>query len=149
MLPERDDCDTARRLPKILVVDDMAQVRRDLRTLLELSGSVAVAGEAADGQEAIAQVERLRPDVVLMDLEMPVLDGYEATRHIKTYFPGCRVIALSVHSYAQARHKASLAGVDGFIEKGIPLPEILHTIRQICSKGPAIEDNQQRRKSNG
>ncbi len=116
---------------RILIVDDMPQVRQDLRLLLELSGELAVVGEAASGEEAIAQVKALRPQVILMDLSMPGMDGYEATRQIKINFPECRVIALSVHSYPQARQKASLAGVDGFIEKGTTLHEILETIQQI------------------
>jgi two-component system response regulator NreC len=138
MLTKGDNCATAHPLTKILVVDDVARVRRDLHTLLDLSGEVVVTGEAANGHEAVAQVERLRPDVVLMDLEMPVLDGYEATKHIKANFPECRVIALSVHSYPQARQKASQAGMDGFIEKGTSLAEILHIIQQIWHNGQDI-----------
>jgi DNA-binding NarL/FixJ family response regulator len=117
-----------RRLARVLVVDDVAQVRQDLRLLLELSGAVVVAGEAANGQEAIFQVEALRPDVVLMDLEMPVMDGYEATRQIKARWPACRVIAFSVHSHLPAREKARGAGVDGFIEKGASLVEMLQSM---------------------
>jgi DNA-binding NarL/FixJ family response regulator len=115
---------------RILIVDDMPMVRQDLRLLLELSGEQEVVGEAAEGREAVLQAEALHPEVVLMDLEMPVMDGYEASRQIKTRWPACRVIALSMHSYPQARQKASQAGVDAFIEKGAPLSKILRIIAE-------------------
>jgi DNA-binding NarL/FixJ family response regulator len=115
--------------PRVLIVDDVPQVRQDLRLLLELSGSLEIVGEAASGQDAITQIEINYPDVVLMDLEMPLMDGYEATRQIKARWPNRRVIAFSVHSYAMARQKAIQAGCDGFIEKGASLDMILDTLK--------------------
>ncbi len=120
------DLTTSLHLPlRILVVDDAPQVRRDLRLLLELHERLQVVGEAANGAEAIVQVENMHPDVVLMDLVMPVMDGYQATRLIKARVPTCRVIAFSVHSYSHAREEARKAGADDFIEKGAPLDEIV------------------------
>ncbi len=113
---------------RVLIADDVAQVRRDLRTVLTLSGEIEIAGEAADGMQAVRLTESLRPDVVLMDLEMPVLDGYEATRQVKSRYPACRVIALTVHDYESARVKAHQAGVDDFIVKGAPVQTIVQTI---------------------
>ncbi len=113
---------------RVLIVDDVPLVRQDLRLLLELSGEVEVVGEATNGQEAILEAEELRPHAVLMDLEMPVMDGYAATREIKTRWPACRVVAFSVHGYPQARQKASRAGVDDFVEKGAPLCQILRSL---------------------
>ena len=81
-------------------------MRQELRTLLPLTGDIEIVGEAADGREAIRLAQALQPDVVLMDLEMPVLDGYEATRQIKAGSPACRVVALTVHGYEAARQKA-------------------------------------------
>jgi DNA-binding NarL/FixJ family response regulator len=115
---------------RVLIVDDVSQVRKDLRLLLELSGEVEVVGEAANGLEAILQAETLLPDAILMDLEMPGVDGFESARQIKTRFPTCQVIAFSIHSYPQAWQKARQVGMDGFIEKGAPLPEILQIIQQ-------------------
>jgi len=112
----------------VLIVDDHAQVRRELRTMLTLVGNVQIVGEAADGREAIRQVQALRPDVVVMDLAMPVMDGYEATRHIKTHSPGCRVIALTIHGDEAARQQASQAGVDDFIVKGAPMNSLMHAV---------------------
>jgi DNA-binding NarL/FixJ family response regulator len=119
---------TPARPLRVLIVDDKPQVRRDLRRLLALHKALEIAGEAADGLEAVRKAGEIRPDVILLDLEMPVLDGYAAARQIKTRWPGCRVVALSVHSYPSAREKAAQAGVDEFIEKGASLPETLRKI---------------------
>jgi len=115
---------------RVLIVDDVEKVRRDLRTILTLAGGIEIVGDASDGLEAIRLTESLNPDVILMDLEMPVLDGFEATRRIKTRWPTCRVIALTVHDYESARQKAFQAGVDEFIVKGAPLENVM---RVICS----------------
>jgi len=120
---------------RVLIVDDMAQVRRDLRTVLPLAGQAAglqieVVGEAGNGQEAIQRISALQPDVVLMDLEMPVMDGYQATYEIKARYPACRVIALTVHGYEAARQKAIQAGVDVFIVKGAPVETLVQAISE-------------------
>ena len=104
---------------RIVIVDDNAEVRRELRTLLPLAGNLEVVGEAADGLEAIHLVKALQPHAVLLDLQMPVLDGYAAARRIKDRWPACRVIALTVHDDEVTRHKASQAGVDVFLVKGV------------------------------
>jgi len=93
-----------------------------------LSGVIEVVGEASNGLEAISQTESLRPDVVLLDLEMPVMDGFEAAKQIKARMPACRLVAFSIHSYPQARQKAVQAGMDGFLEKGAPLDSILQAL---------------------
>jgi DNA-binding NarL/FixJ family response regulator len=122
---------------RVLIVDDMAQVRHDLRTVLPLAGQAAglqidVVGEAGNGQEAIQQTLALQPDVVLMDLEMPVLNGYAAAREIKVACSSIRVVALTVHGTPEDKQKARQAGVDEFIEKGTSMPAL---IQAIC--GPA------------
>jgi DNA-binding NarL/FixJ family response regulator len=113
---------------RVLIVDDTAQVRLDLRTLLPLAGDIEIVGEAANGLEAVRLAEVLQPEVILMDLEMPVLDGYEATCQIKARWPACRVIALTVHDYEAARQRASQAGVDAFIVKGAPVGKLVQAI---------------------
>ncbi len=113
---------------RVLIVDDVPHVREDLRTLLTLAGEIEVVGEAANGFEAVHQLEVLRPEAILMDLEMPVMDGYAATEQIKTLDPDCRVIALTVHGSAAAREKALQAGVDFFIEKGASLDLLMQAI---------------------
>ncbi|MCK6584753.1 MAG: response regulator transcription factor [Anaerolineales bacterium] len=115
---------------RVLIVDDVEQVRRDLSTALSLSGELEIVGEAANGSEAIRMIESLKPDVVLMDLEMPVMDGYEATRKIKSLYPLRRVIALTVHDYESARMKAEQSGVDGFLVKGASVESIVQAITE-------------------
>jgi DNA-binding NarL/FixJ family response regulator len=115
-------------LIRILIADDMAQVRQDLRLLLELTGKLEVIGEAGNGLEAMQLAKILQPEVILMDLAMPVLDGYEAARQIKSFHPTCRIVALTAHDYPEARQKASQAGIDAFIAKGAPLEYLVEVI---------------------
>lgn len=115
---------------RVLIADDNPQVRQELRTLLPLVGDIEIVGEAADGQEALRLAQALQPEVVLMDLEMPVLDGYEATRQIKASSPTCRVVALTVHGYEAARQKASRSGVDVFLVKGGSVETLVQAIAE-------------------
>ena len=89
---------------------------------------IEVIGEAADGLEAVRQVDDLRPDVILMDLQMPILDGYKAAQQIKAHFPACRVIVLTVHDYEATRHKALQARMDDFIVKGASIETLVKAI---------------------
>jgi two-component system nitrate/nitrite response regulator NarL len=123
----------ARRLRTVLIVDDLPQVRHDLRLLLELSGELEISGEAGTGLEALQMAQALQPEVILMDLEMPIMNGYEAAAQIKKLSPACRVIALSIHNYPAAWQRAAQAGMDGFIAKGAPLNVILDTIKERIS----------------
>ena len=113
---------------RILIADDIADVRHDLSLLLEISGEMEVVATAADGQEAIDQSRVLRPDVVIMDLAMPGLDGYQAASRIKSELTGSRVVALTVRQDGASREKALAAGFDAFVVKGAPLEELLGAI---------------------
>ncbi len=106
-----------RRCVRVLIADDMPQVRQELREVLQLTGELEIVGEAANGLEAIAQAEALRPDVVVMDLEMPVLDGFEATRQIKERGLAGNVVVLSIHADSGNLERARQAGADVFIDK--------------------------------
>jgi DNA-binding NarL/FixJ family response regulator len=108
----------SRSKKKVLLVDDMPQVRRDLHQLLELTGLFEVVAEAVDSLEAVRQANDLSPDAVVLDLEMPGMDGYETTRLIKTQNPAMRVIILSAYGGADELEQASAAGADGFVIKG-------------------------------
>jgi DNA-binding NarL/FixJ family response regulator len=96
--------------------------------ILSLSGDLEIVGEAANGLEAMRLTESLQPDVILIDLEMPVMDGFEAARLIKKLCPSCRIVALTIHAYDEARLKAARSGVDAFLIKGAPIQEIFQTI---------------------
>ena len=115
-------------LISVLIVDDKPQVRQELRLLLELSGGVEIVGEAVNGQEAIHQAELLHPDVVILDIEMPVLDGLQATREIKQRKLAKRVVILSVHSEPEEISRAMQAGADAFIQKGSPYSMLIASI---------------------
>ncbi len=107
----------------------MAYVRQELRQLLQLTGGIEVIGEAGDGQEAIQQAEMLHPDVVIMDLEMPFLDGLEATRQIKQHKLAKRVVILSVHSEPEDINRTMQAGADAFIQKGSDYLTLIDSIQ--------------------
>jgi DNA-binding NarL/FixJ family response regulator len=114
---------------RVLIVDDVPGVRQDLRTFLSLAGDIEIVGEARDGREAVRLVEALCPQVILMDLEMPLMDGFEAAREIKVLQPSCRVVALTIHGGETERHQAFQAGMADVIVKGAPLDVLLQAIR--------------------
>lgn len=125
---------------RLLIADDNPQVRRDLSTVLQLAGKeidirIEILGEAENGIQAVLQAMQLHPDVVIMDLEMPVLDGCAATRAIKASSSDISVLMLSVHGDEADRMKAAQAGADVFIVKGAPVSEIVQHICSLASKG--------------
>jgi YesN/AraC family two-component response regulator len=113
---------------RVLIADDQQPTRQGLRALLTLLPDIEWVGEAADGRKAVELVIERRPDVVLMDVRMPVMDGIEATRRIKSQRPEVKVIMLTI--YAEYQAEALAAGADEFLIKGEPT-EILQ--RAICS----------------
>jgi DNA-binding NarL/FixJ family response regulator len=118
----------------LLIVDDLEHVRQGLRTILELAGGLVVVGEACDGLEAIRQVDQLRPDVVLMDLAMPQMDGLEATERIKAQHPGTGVVMISIHDGEEVRERATKAGVDAFLAKGTDTEILIQIIQEVEEK---------------
>ena len=103
---------------RVLIVDDSPDVLHDLHLLLELSGNIEITGEARNGLEAVQLTSELKPDVVVMDLEMPGMSGYEATRKIKSQGHPPRVVILSVHGTSEVKERARKAKADGFVLKG-------------------------------
>jgi DNA-binding NarL/FixJ family response regulator len=117
----------------VLIVDDQALVRVGLRKILEAEPETTVVGEAGDGEDAVAAVRRLRPDVVLMDIRMPVLDGIEATRRIVSNRPDARVLILTTFGLDAYVYEALRAGASGFMLKDAPPEEIAAAVRIVAS----------------
>jgi DNA-binding NarL/FixJ family response regulator len=111
---------------RVLIADDRLRSRSGLRAVLALRPEIEIVGEAADGQEAVRLVAECRPDVVLMDARMPVMDGVDATRLIKERWPQIRVILLTM--YPTYREDALDAGADAFLVKGCPPEQLLAAI---------------------
>ncbi|MBN1320819.1 MAG: response regulator transcription factor [Thermoleophilia bacterium] len=122
---------------RTLIVDDVASVRRDLRLLLEIAGGFQVVGEASDGGEAVELAGALLPDVVVMDLAMPVLDGFQAAARIKSGTSACRIVALTVHGAEAVRRQADAVGFDAYVVKGAPLMELLEAISPRRNQNPS------------
>lgn len=114
----------------ILIVDDTIRVREELKTVLQLVEGLVIVGEATNGVEALQLTEELNPDVVLMDLEMPGLDGFEATRQIKQRDPAQAVIVQTLHESDDDRRRANEAGADAFVVKGSGSEKLAEAIRQ-------------------
>ncbi len=117
---------------KILLADDHQILREGIRRGLEGAGE-SVVGEASDGEEAIELARSTNPDIVLMDLSMPVLDGVEATRRIATELPDVRVLVLTMHDDPGRTRAAIAAGASGYLTKGTSFAEVLQTIRLVAS----------------
>ena len=120
-------------MTSVLIADDQALVRVGLRKILEAEPDTTVVGEAGDGEDAVAAAQRLRPDVVLMDIRMPVLDGIEATRRIVAAQPAARVLVLTTFGLDSYVYDALRAGASGFMLKDAPPEEIAAAVRIVAS----------------
>jgi len=129
---------------RVLIADDHAVVRRGLRLFLELQQGIEVVGEAADGAEAAARAAAGSADVVLMDLEMPEVDGIEGTRLVREARPGARVLLLS--SFVDERVLAAVrSGADGYLTKDTPPDELAAAIRAVAAGDPVFSAEPLRR----
>jgi DNA-binding NarL/FixJ family response regulator len=113
----------------VLIVDDQQSARRSLAALLRLDPDIRVVGEAANGREAVALAARFHPDVVLMDVEMPLMDGAEATQRIKQLWPQMHVVILTIHDESYDRLLQN--GASAFLLKGEPTERLLAVLHRI------------------
>jgi DNA-binding NarL/FixJ family response regulator len=118
----------------LLLVDDQDLIRRGLHALLTTDPDIQVVGEASNGQEAIALVADLQPDVVLMDIRMPVMDGVAGTREICQRYPGTKVLVLTTFNDREYVSQALQAGASGYLLKDTPFEELVQAI-QLIHKG--------------
>lgn len=121
---------------RVLVAGDHDCLRSSLKTMLELDPRISVVGEAADDCETIKVARRLRPDVVLIDLDMRCCDQYEALAEITQQGLASSVVALTIHDEPRERAAAQAAGVNVFLEKGVPYKQLINAIRLAASNPP-------------
>lgn len=136
---------TDRETLALLLVDDQRLMRDGLRTLLELEEDMTVVGEAEDGEEAIAAYEELSPDVVLMDIRMPVLDGVQATRRICERWPGARILILTTFDDDAYVFEGLRVGALGYLLKDVSGAELASAIRTVAGGGALIGPSLARR----
>jgi DNA-binding NarL/FixJ family response regulator len=124
---------------RVVIADDQALVRAGFRKLLEVDPKIEVVAEAGDGSEAVEEVRRLRPDVVLMDIRMPGLDGLEATRRIGLSGAPTRVLILTTFGLTEYVYESLRAGASGFLLKDSPAEELLAGVH-VVARGDALLD---------
>jgi two-component system NarL family response regulator len=118
---------------RVVVADDHELFRKGLVIVLEAEGDLVVVAEAADGEEAVARAAELAPDVVLMDVRMPHLDGIEATRRIRESFPMTRIIVLTVSDEEDDLFDAVKAGANGYLLKEVSIEEVASAVRAVMA----------------
>ena len=130
---------------RVLLADDQALVRAGFRMILKAEPGIEVAGEAADGAQAVAQAAELQPDVVLMDVRMPELDGIEATRQVTAAPQSPRVLVLTTFDLDEDVYEALRAGASGFLLKDAPEEQLLAGIRVVADGGSLFAPSVTRR----
>ncbi|MBU2667987.1 response regulator transcription factor [Actinoplanes bogorensis] len=130
---------------RVLICDDQEMMRVGLRMVVESQPDLTVAGEAADGLRAVAAAAEHRPDVVLMDVRMPVLDGVTAAARIRAAHPGIRILMVTTFDLDEYAFSALRAGADGFLVKDAPAAEMLVAIRGVLRGDPMLAPSVTRR----
>ncbi|HZM82388.1 MAG TPA: response regulator transcription factor [Candidatus Limnocylindrales bacterium] len=129
----------------MLIADDQPLVRTGLRTILENAGGFDIVGEAGDGHEAVTQAAALRPDLVLMDVRMPNLDGIGATERIRAALPDTRVIVLTTFDIDEYVYSGLRAGASGFLLKDVPAAELVSAIHTVVAGDAVVAPSATRR----
>ena len=126
---------------RVLIADDHVFLRMGLATLFENTPGFAIAGEADDGEQAVRQTLRLKPDIVIMDLSMPVKDGIEATREIKSAAPETKILVLTTFATSDSISKVLAAGANGVILKNSPRDQLLASLQRVLAGEVALSDD--------
>ena len=119
---------------EVIIADDNAMVLCQMRALLSLEKDIIIVGQARNGFEVVKLAGEHTPDVVLMDLKMSHMDGFEAVRQLKEAQPGMRIVVLTMYDNEDYKQKALSLGADAYLIKGRPMQEILDTIKKNVSK---------------
>jgi DNA-binding NarL/FixJ family response regulator len=132
-------------MPRVLIVDDHAAIRRGVQGILHSFPEWDLCGEAENGQEAVRMAEELRPEVIIMDMSMPVLNGLEATRLIRNSLPATKVLLLTLHSSTELVRSAFRAGARGYVLKSDAEQELMRALNVVLGNGtyvsPAIDES--------
>ncbi len=128
---------------RLLIVDDHPLLRDGIVACLGEDPGVAVIGQAGNGEDALREARRLNPDLVLMDIDMPVMDGIEATRRLRDLLPGVRVLILSMHNHPHQVEQSLAAGACGYVLKNTRGAELLRVIRAVHLGGRYVGDGVQ------
>jgi DNA-binding NarL/FixJ family response regulator len=127
---------------RVLLADDTPEIRRLLRLNLELDGRFEIVGEAADGAEAVALSQSLRPDVVVLDLAMPVMDGLQAAPMIRQTSPSSKILVLSGFDHSRMEARAREQGAHGYLEKGTAFGRITDVLAELCGESLPTDSRQ-------
>jgi len=122
----------------VFLVEDHDIVRQGIRALLENQPEITVIGEACNGAEALEKLKYLQPDLLLMDMNMPVMSGLECTRRIRTEYPGIKILVLSMHDHENYLIEMLDAGANGYVLKNTSKDELLFAIKKIANDGVYI-----------
>lgn len=122
---------------RLLIADDHALVRSGLRSMLQREPGIEIVGEARNGREAVELCRSLRPDLVLMDVRMPEMDGLEATRAIKQEFPETAVLMVTMHENRDYMLEATKAGAAGYVLKDASRNELISAVRRVAGDEPS------------
>jgi DNA-binding NarL/FixJ family response regulator len=130
---------------RVLIVDDHAAIRRGVQSILRSSPEWEFCGEADNGQQAVKLAEELKPEVIIMDVSMPVLNGLEATRIIHDTMPATKILLLTLHSSAELMRSAFRAGARGYVLKSDAEQELVRALNVVIGEGtyvsPTIDQN--------
>ena len=130
------------RIIRTLVADDDAGFRQRVREFLASEPDIEVVGEAGDGDEAILSARELKPDLVLMDVRMPKMNGVGATRQLKDEMPEVEVIMVSVFDLPEYREAAMASGASGYVVKKLMVEQLVPEIRRVCSDQRSVSDGE-------
>jgi DNA-binding NarL/FixJ family response regulator len=132
-------------MPRVLIADDHAAIRRGVQGILHPFPEWDLCGEAENGQEAVRMAEELKPEVIIMDVSMPILNGLEATRIIRHSLPATKILLLTLHSSTELVRSAFRAGARGYVLKSDAEQELVRALNVVLGNGtyvsPAIDEN--------
>ena len=126
---------------RILIVDDHASVREGIRAFLDAKTDFIVCGEAADGAEAVGQAKRLKPDVIILDLALPMLNGVEVASVLRVELPDLKIVAFSMYANELGRAIRSATRINAVLPKSTSLTELVQTIQNLVGVQPPLSSN--------